>query len=77
VRDGHIVRLSPGQEIPFPETVQALIAARLDLLPLERKALVQDAAVVGKVFLESLAAYCQRIPGTGHQREDKHGHPWP
>jgi class 3 adenylate cyclase/tetratricopeptide (TPR) repeat protein len=50
VRDGHTVRLSPGQEIPFPETVQALIAARLDLLPLERKALVQDAAVVGKVF---------------------------
>ena len=50
VRHGHTVRLSPGQEIPFPETVQALIAARLDLLPLERKALVQDAAVVGKVF---------------------------
>jgi class 3 adenylate cyclase/tetratricopeptide (TPR) repeat protein len=50
VRHGHTVRLSPGQEIPFPETVQALIAARLDLLLLERKALVQDAAVVGKVF---------------------------
>jgi class 3 adenylate cyclase/tetratricopeptide (TPR) repeat protein len=50
VRHGRTVRLSPGQEIPFPETVQALIAARLDLLPLERKALVQDAAVVGKVF---------------------------
>ena len=50
MRHGHTVRLSPGQEIPFPETVQALIAARLDLLPLERKALVQDAAVVGKVF---------------------------
>jgi class 3 adenylate cyclase/tetratricopeptide (TPR) repeat protein len=50
VRHGHTVRLSPGQEIPFPETVHALIAARLDLLPLERKALVQDAAVVGKVF---------------------------
>jgi class 3 adenylate cyclase/tetratricopeptide (TPR) repeat protein len=50
LRHGRTVRLSPGQEIPFPETVQALIAARLDLLPLERKALVQDAAVVGKVF---------------------------
>jgi class 3 adenylate cyclase/tetratricopeptide (TPR) repeat protein len=58
VRDGHTVRLSPGQEIPFPETVQALIAARLDLLPLERKALVQDAAVVGKVFwFGALAAF--------------------
>jgi class 3 adenylate cyclase/tetratricopeptide (TPR) repeat protein len=50
VRHGRTVRLSPGQQIPFPETVQALIAARLDILPPERKALVQDAAVVGKVF---------------------------
>jgi predicted ATPase len=50
VRDGRTLRLSTGNELPFPETVQALIAARLDTLPLERKALVQDAAVVGKVF---------------------------
>jgi tetratricopeptide (TPR) repeat protein len=50
VRHGRTLRLSPGQEIPFPETVQALVAARLDTLLPERKALVQDAAVVGKVF---------------------------
>ena len=50
VRHGRTVRLSRAQEIPFPETVQALIAARLDTLPSKRKALVQDAAVVGKVF---------------------------
>ncbi len=36
--------------IPVPETVQALIAARLDTLPPERKALLGNAAVVGKVF---------------------------
>jgi tetratricopeptide (TPR) repeat protein len=35
---------------PLPETVQALIAARLDTLPPDRKSLLQDAAVVGKVF---------------------------
>jgi class 3 adenylate cyclase/tetratricopeptide (TPR) repeat protein len=34
----------------LPETVQALIAARLDTLAAERKSLLQDAAVVGKVF---------------------------
>ncbi|HLF68772.1 MAG TPA: adenylate/guanylate cyclase domain-containing protein [Gaiellaceae bacterium] len=34
----------------FPDNVQALIAARLDTLPTERKSLLQDAAVVGKVF---------------------------
>ena len=33
-----------------PDSVQALIAARLDTLPPERKSLLQDAAVVGKVF---------------------------
>ena len=37
-------------EIPFPDTVQALIAARLDTLAADRKALLADAAVVGKVF---------------------------
>jgi class 3 adenylate cyclase len=39
-----------GDEIPVPESLQALIAARLDTLPPERKALLQDAAVIGKVF---------------------------
>ena len=33
-----------------PGSVQALITARLDTLPPERKSLLQDAAVVGKVF---------------------------
>jgi class 3 adenylate cyclase/tetratricopeptide (TPR) repeat protein len=37
-------------ELPMVETVQALIAARLDLLPPDEKSLLQDAAVVGKVF---------------------------
>jgi class 3 adenylate cyclase/tetratricopeptide (TPR) repeat protein len=37
-------------EVDVPESVQALIAARLDTLSAERKALLQDAAVVGKVF---------------------------
>jgi class 3 adenylate cyclase/tetratricopeptide (TPR) repeat protein len=34
----------------LPETVQGIIAARLDLLPSEEKALLQDAAVLGRVF---------------------------
>jgi predicted ATPase len=33
-----------------PDSVQALIAARLDTLSAERKSLLQDAAVMGKVF---------------------------
>jgi class 3 adenylate cyclase len=37
-------------ELPLPESVQGLIAARLDALDGDGKALLQDAAVVGKVF---------------------------
>jgi class 3 adenylate cyclase/tetratricopeptide (TPR) repeat protein len=36
--------------VEVPEGVQALIAARLDTLSPERKALLQDASVLGKVF---------------------------
>jgi len=40
----------PGGDLPLPETVQGLIAARIDGLAPEEKALLQDAAVIGKVF---------------------------
>ncbi len=39
-----------GGDLPLPETVQGLIAARIDGLAAEEKALLQDASVVGKVF---------------------------
>jgi class 3 adenylate cyclase/tetratricopeptide (TPR) repeat protein len=38
------------ENLPLPETVQALIAARLDTLSPELKALLHDASVVGKTF---------------------------
>jgi class 3 adenylate cyclase len=52
----------------LPETVQGIIAARLDALSEEEKRLLQDAAVVGKVFwLGALAA----LDGTiGPQAEE-------
>jgi tetratricopeptide (TPR) repeat protein len=61
-----LVRLATerGLEAGFPESVQALIAARLDTLSPERKALLQDAAVVGRVFWAgALAAMDVREPG--------------
>jgi class 3 adenylate cyclase len=45
-----------AQELTLPDSVQALIAARLDTLPPDRKSLLQDAAVVGKVFWASAVA---------------------
>jgi len=57
--------------IPVPETVHALIAARLDTLSPRRKALLQDAAVIGKVFWAGALA---ELGGLGPRdvREDLH-----
>jgi class 3 adenylate cyclase/predicted ATPase len=40
----------PVEELAVPETLQALIAARLDGIPMEERTLLQDAAVLGKTF---------------------------
>src|SRR5262249_13971412 len=39
-----------AENIPVPETVHPLIAARLDALPPSEKALLHDASVVGEIF---------------------------
>jgi class 3 adenylate cyclase/tetratricopeptide (TPR) repeat protein len=44
------------EELPVPETVQGLIAARIDGLLPDEKSLLQDAAVLGKVFWLGAAA---------------------
>jgi class 3 adenylate cyclase/tetratricopeptide (TPR) repeat protein len=52
----------PGEALALPETVQGIIAARLDALAADEKALLQDAAVVGKVFwLGALGATEQQL----------------
>jgi class 3 adenylate cyclase/tetratricopeptide (TPR) repeat protein len=48
------------EEMPLPETVQGLIAARLDLLSSADKRLLQNASVVGKVFWRGAAAAIDR-----------------
>jgi class 3 adenylate cyclase/tetratricopeptide (TPR) repeat protein len=42
--------LGEGSGLRLPESVQGIIAARLDALPIDEKLLLQDASVVGKVF---------------------------
>ena len=39
-----------GRDLDLPDSVQGLISARLDSLTRAEKELLQDAAVVGKVF---------------------------
>ena len=50
VRADGLLRLKEGAELPVPDTVQAVLAARLDTLPPEYKALICDAAVIGETF---------------------------
>jgi predicted ATPase len=50
VHRGRTASIAPGVDIPLPETVQGIISARLDTLAPDLKALLQDAAVVGKTF---------------------------
>ncbi len=54
-------------DLPLPETVQALIASRLDTLTPERKGLLQDAAILGKVFWSGGVA---AIGGASEQQVD-------
>jgi class 3 adenylate cyclase/tetratricopeptide (TPR) repeat protein len=55
-------------ERAVPETVQGIIAARLDALEPEHKRLLQDAAVVGKVFWAGAVA---ALDGTGLQELER------
>ncbi|MET0937960.1 MAG: AAA family ATPase [Gaiellaceae bacterium] len=60
-RVGSSWQLRPGAEVPFPESIHALIAARLDTLDGDAKSLLADAAVIGKVFWAgALAAMGER-----------------
>ena len=60
-----------ADEMPLPESVQGIIAARVDSLPAEEKRLLQTAAVIGKVFwLGALV----RIGGFNRQAAEMHLH---
>jgi class 3 adenylate cyclase/tetratricopeptide (TPR) repeat protein len=43
-------------EMPLPDSIHALIAARLDSLPAAQKAILADASVIGKVFWSGAVA---------------------
>lgn len=61
-----------AEELPLPETLQGVIAARLDGLETHEKALLQDASVVGKVFWSgSLGREPSAAAGTLHALERK------
>ena len=65
VQEGAIYR--PTGEIPsleVPETLQGLVASRLDGLPDPERRLLQDGAVIGKTFTRQALAAVARSPET-------------
>ena len=70
VRRGYVRMLEdrPGEVLGLQETVQAIIASRLDSLSARDKALLQDGAVVGRVVWPALAA----IGGRSKASVDRH-----
>jgi class 3 adenylate cyclase/tetratricopeptide (TPR) repeat protein len=54
-RSGRLTK-DPG-ELGLPETLQALIAARLDTLTRDHKAVLQDASVIGREFWSGAVAF--------------------
>ena len=50
----------PVESLPVPDSVLAIIAARIDGLPPDDKAVLQDAAVVGRVFWPGAVASLAR-----------------
>ncbi len=53
-----------GGELAPPDSVQALIASRLDLLPAGARAIAQTASVVGRVFWSKALAFAMSVPAT-------------
>ena len=50
-RDGEVYRpTGPIEQLEMPETLQALVAARLDGLTVDERLVVQDGSVLGKTF---------------------------
>jgi class 3 adenylate cyclase/tetratricopeptide (TPR) repeat protein len=61
--------------VPLPDTVQGVIAARLDRLPEDEKRVLQQAAVIGRIFwagtLSALAAGDGDLPKLLERLEDR------
>jgi len=65
-RDGRWVATATVEEIEVPETIEALIRARLDSLPAGERTVLQGASVVGRTFQRSAVATLVEGPVERH-----------
>ena len=64
VRTDAGLALREGAALPVPESIHAVLAARLDALPGEWKQILADASVVGNVFWDGAVAAIGKRDGT-------------
>jgi adenylate cyclase len=55
--------IAPVARITVPETVQAILAARVDRLPERQKLILQTASVIGRKFAAPILAAVAELPG--------------
>ncbi|MBV8444763.1 MAG: AAA family ATPase, partial [Candidatus Dormibacteraeota bacterium] len=67
-QDGTFVVRGSLESLEVPESLHAMIAARLDSLPAEERRLVQDAAVLGKAFTPTALAAVSAEPQADVER---------
>jgi class 3 adenylate cyclase/tetratricopeptide (TPR) repeat protein len=57
VEGDHVVATEAVEDLQVPDTVQGVIAARIDRLPSDDKHTLQTAAVIGRVFQEAVLSW--------------------
>ncbi len=65
-REGRWMASAAVAEIEVPETIEALIRARLDAIPRDERAVLQGAAVIGRTFQRSAVATLVEGPVERH-----------
>jgi tetratricopeptide (TPR) repeat protein len=65
---GWLDRLGQEGDLPLPDNIAAIIAARLDLLEPEEKSILQAAAVVGRVFWSGALSFVEGLDSAELQR---------
>ena len=71
VEDDRVIATRTIEDVDVPDTVQGVIAARIDRLPTDDKRTLQTAAVIGRVFQEVVLAWLVERQGVC---EDLSGH---
>jgi class 3 adenylate cyclase len=57
LQEGRATAAHEIQAVEIPETLQGVLAARIDRLPVESKQALQHAAVIGRIFQQRVLAY--------------------